>query len=57
MSTDIYERISSQIPNEFESGARSRLKPWNTAYAKERITHLLRGISRGDVEGVNHAAA
>jgi hypothetical protein len=57
MSTDIYERISSQIPNEFESGARSRLKPWNTAYAKERIAHLLRGISRADVRGASHAAA
>ena len=25
MSTDVYERISSQIANEFESGARTRL--------------------------------
>ena len=57
MSTDICERISSQIPNEFESGARSRLKPWNAAYAKERITHLLRGISRADVKEVSYAAA
>ena len=57
MSTDVYERISSQIANEYESGARLRLKPWNAAYAKERITHPLRGTSRADVKGVSHAAA
>ena len=57
MSTDRYERISSQIANDFESGARSRLKPWNGANAKERITHPLRRTSRADVKGVSHAAA
>ena len=57
MSTDVYERISSQIANELEGGARSRLKPWNAAYTKERITHPLRGTSRADVKGVSHAAA
>ena len=57
MSTDVYERISSQIANESESGARPRLKPWNGAYTKERITHCLRGTSRADVKGVSHAAA
>ena len=57
MSTDVYERISSQIANEFESGARSRLKPWNAAYAKERITHPLRGTSGANVKGVSHATA
>jgi antirestriction protein ArdC len=57
MSTDVYERISSQIANEFESGARLGLKPWNAEYAKERITHPLRGTGRADVKGVSHAAA
>jgi antirestriction protein ArdC len=57
MSTDVYERISSQIANEFESGARPRLKPWNAAYAKERITHRLRGTSRAETKGASHAAA
>ena len=57
MSTDVYERISSQITNKLESGARSRLKPWSAEYAKERITHPLRGTSRADVKGVSHAAA
>jgi antirestriction protein ArdC len=57
MSTNVYEHISSQITNEWEGGARSRLKPWNAEYAKERITHLLRGISRADVRAVSHAAA
>ena len=57
MSTDVYERISSQITNKLESGARSRLKPWNAEYAKERITHLLRGTGRANVKGVSHAAA
>jgi antirestriction protein ArdC len=57
MSTDRYERISSQIANDFESGARSRLKPWNAAYAKEWITHPLRGNSGVDVKGMSHAAA
>jgi antirestriction protein ArdC len=57
MSTDVYERISSQIANELESGARSRLKPWNAAYAAGWITHPLRGTSRADVKGVSHAAA
>jgi antirestriction protein ArdC len=56
MSTDAYKRISSQIANELEGGARFRLKPWNGAYAKERITHPLRGTSRADVKGVSHAA-
>ena len=57
MSTEVYERISSQIANEWESGARPRLRPWNAAYAKERITHPLHGTSRADVKGVSHAAA
>jgi antirestriction protein ArdC len=57
MSTDVYERICSQIANELESGARPRLKPWNAVYAAGRITHLLRGTSRADVKGVSHAAA
>ena len=57
VSTDVYERISSQIANEFESGARPPLKPWNAAYAAGRITHPLRGTSRADVKGVSHAAA
>jgi antirestriction protein ArdC len=57
MSTDVYERISSQITNECEGGARTRLKPWNAAYAKERITHRLRGTSRAGVKGVSYAAA
>jgi antirestriction protein ArdC len=57
MSTDVYERISSQITNEFESGARARVKPRNAAHAKERITHRLRGSSRAVVKGVSHAAA
>ena len=57
MSIDVYERISGQVANEFESGARPRLKPWNVAYAKERITHPLRGTSRADVKGVSNAAA
>ena len=57
MSTDVCERISSQIANEFESGARPPLKPWNAAHAKERITHPLRGTSRADVKGMSHAAA
>jgi hypothetical protein len=56
MSTDVYERISSQIANEFESGARpgsSRGMP----SSKERITHSLRGTSGADVKGASHAAA
>ena len=57
MSTDVYERISSQIANEFESGARPPLKPWNAAYAKERITHPLRGTGRAEVKGMSHATA
>jgi antirestriction protein ArdC len=57
MSTDVYERIGSQITNKFESGARPRLKPWNAAYPGGRITHPLRRTSRADVKGVNHAAA
>jgi hypothetical protein len=56
MST-VYERISSQIANELESGARSRLKPWNAEYAAGWITHPLRGASRADVIGVSHATA
>ena len=56
MSTDVCERISSQIVSELESGARSRLKPWNAASAKERITHTLRGTSSANV-GVSNAAA
>jgi hypothetical protein len=27
MTIDVYERISSQVANEFESGARPELKP------------------------------
>ena len=50
MSTVVDKRISSQIANELESGARPRLKPWNAAYAKERITHRLRGTSKADVK-------
>ena len=57
MSTGVDERISSQIVNECESGARSRLKPRNAVYAKERIRHPLRGTSRVDAESVSHAAA
>jgi antirestriction protein ArdC len=57
MSTDAYKCISSQIANELEGGARPRLKPRNAAYAKERITHPLRGTSRADVKDVSHAAA
>jgi len=57
MSTDVYERISRQIANEFESGARPRLKPWNAEYASGRMTHPLRGTSRADVKGVSNAAA
>jgi hypothetical protein len=57
MSADICERISSQIQNELESEARSRLKPWNATYAKQRITHPLRGTGRTDVKGVSDAAA
>jgi antirestriction protein ArdC len=57
MSTDVYERFSSQIASELESGARSRLKPWNAASAKERITLPLRGTSSANVKGVSHAAA
>ena len=55
MSTDVYER--SQIASEFESGARSRLKSWNAASAKERITHPLRRISGADAKGASNAAA
>jgi hypothetical protein len=55
-STDVYERISSQITNKFQSGVRSRLKPWSAAYAARWITHRLRGTSRADVKGVSHAA-
>jgi hypothetical protein len=57
MSTDDYDRISSQIANEFESGAHPRLNPWNAERAAGRITHRLRGTSRADVKGVSHAAA
>ena len=57
MSTDVYERISSQITNELASGARPRLKPLNAAYAAGRITHPLRGTSRAGVKRVSHAAA
>ena len=57
MSTDIYERISGRIANECESGAHPRLKPWNAAYAKEWITHRLRGTSRAETKGASHAAA
>jgi antirestriction protein ArdC len=57
MSTDGYKRTNSQIANKWEGGPRSRLKPWNAAYEKERIAHPLRGTRRGDVEGLNHAAA
>ena len=57
MSTGVDERISSQIANELESGARTRLEPWNAVYAKERITHPLRGTSSADVKGVSNAGA
>ena len=57
MSTDVYERISSQIANEFESGARPRLKPRNAADAAGQITHPSRETSRADVKGVSNAAA
>jgi antirestriction protein ArdC len=57
MSTDVHEHISSQIANELESGARLRLKPWNTEHATGRITHPLRGTSRADVKGVSNATA
>ena len=57
MNTDVYERISNQIANEFESGARSLLKPWSAAYAAGWITHPSRGTSRADVKGVSHATA
>jgi hypothetical protein len=57
MSTDVDERISSQIANELESRVRPRLKPRNADYAAGRITHRLRGTSRADVKGVSHAAA
>jgi hypothetical protein len=56
MDIDVYERIGSQIANQLESGARLRLKPRNAAYAKERIIHRSRRISRADVRGVSHAA-
>jgi antirestriction protein ArdC len=57
MSTDVYERISSQLASKFEIGARLRLKPWNAAHAAGRITHPLRETSRADVKGVSNAAA
>jgi hypothetical protein len=57
MSIDVDERIGNQIENECESGAGLQLESWNAAYAKERITHPLRGTSRADVNGVSHAAA
>ncbi len=57
MSTDVYERISSQIANEFESGARLRLKPRNATYAAGRTTHPLHWTSRADFKGVSNAAA
>ena len=57
MSTDVYERISSQITNKLESGVRIRIEPWNAVYAKERIRHPLRGTSRANVRRVSHAAA
>ena len=57
MSTGVDERISSQIANALESGARTRLEPWNALYAKERIRHPLRGTSRANVRRVSHAAA
>jgi antirestriction protein ArdC len=57
MSTDVYERFSSQIASELESGARSRLKPWDAASARERITYPMRGTSGADLKGVSHAAA
>ena len=57
MSTDVYERISSQITNKLESGVRIRIEPWNAVYAKERIRHPLRGTNRVDAESVSHAAA
>jgi len=49
MSTNVDERIKSQIANEVESGARPRLKPWHAEFAAGQITHRLRGTSRADV--------
>ena len=57
MSTDVYERISSQIANEFESGARLRLKPRNATGAAGGTTHPLHGTSRADFKGVSNASA
>ena len=57
MSINADKRISSQIANELECGARSQLKPQNAASANERLTHPLRGTSRADVKGVSDAAA
>ena len=57
MNTDVDERISCQIANKLESGVRPRLKPPKADYAKERITHPLRGTSRAEVKGVSHATA
>ena len=57
MSTDVYERISSQIANEFESRARTRLRPWHAGYVAGRITHPLHGTRTADVKSVSHAAA
>ena len=57
MSTNVYERISSQITNALESGARSGLKQRNAAHAAGWITHPLRGTCSADVKGVSHAAA
>jgi hypothetical protein len=56
MSNDVDERISSQITNQLESGAR-RLKPWIAKSAKERITHPLARDRQGGRQGVSHARA
>ena len=57
MSTDVYERISNQCANEFESGARPRLKPWNAEYAARADHGSLARTSGANVKGVSHAAA
>jgi antirestriction protein ArdC len=52
MTIDVYERISSQVANEFESGARPELKPWNAESGAGRIASA--GPAR---RGVSNAAA
>jgi antirestriction protein ArdC len=57
MNTDVYERISSQIANEFESEVRPRIKLRNADYVAGRISHPLHGTGRADVKGASNAAA